>query len=874
MHAVDPAQPAASADTSHPDFVPMSDRSQPPPPVTATLPVAECFDPLAAATAAGVPVVLKAPPGAGKSTGVPPELLRRGVAGSGQLLLIQPRRLAARSVASRLAEQLQTPLGRLVGYHVRFDKRVSAETRLVVMTTGMLLRRLTVDPLLDKVSCVILDEFHERSLEADLALGMLQRIRIGLRPELKLLVMSATLDPAPIVAFLGDAMALTSEGRSFPVDIRYAEEEGRTRVSDRVAALLPTALRETPGDLLVFLPGVGEIKATRRALESMRLPLQDAMTVHELFGNLSPREQDAVLAPSAGRKIVLATNVAETSVTIPGVTGVIDSGLVRTLRFDSRVGLPKLQLEGISQASADQRAGRAGRTAPGCCWRLWSETVQRSRRARDTPEIERADFSTALLTLASWGEQDVFDFPWLTPPRQESVDAARQLLQRLDALDPRDRITPLGRQMIELPLHPRMARMVIAAAAENDLDRASLAAAILTERDPFPSDDADLAPDNSFPCDLLDRVTRLQRFRDGRRPRAGYTEAAEQVLKVADQIKKLAERPHSPADIPLGQTGTEETFKRALLAAYPDRVARRRALGDDRGVMVGGRGVRLHRSSRCRDGELFLCLDVDSAGSEATVRLASSIDPDWLDPRRVRTVDQPLFQVSLQAVVARRRRYFDDLLLNEAPIACPSGGPVADLLFQHARIDWASILPGQDSETARFIERVRFLSAAVPDHALPPLDEAALLAVLQTLCETRTSFGELRAAPWLDHLRGLYDYESLRWLERHAPTELQLPSGSTAKVHYAAGKTPWMEARIQELYGWQETPRIAAGRVRLQMHLLGPNMRPQQITEDLANFWRETYHHVRKELRGRYPKHHWPEDPATATATPRGLKPK
>lgn len=852
----------------------MSDRSQPLTPALANLPVAECFEPLAAATAAGVPVVLKAPPGAGKSTGIPPELLRRGVAGNGQMLLIQPRRLAARSVACRLAERLQTPLGQQVGYHVRFDRQVSAATRLIVMTTGMLLRRLTFDPLLDNVSCVILDEFHERSLEADLALGMLQRIRVGLRPELKLLVMSATLDPTPIVAYLGDAIALTSEGRSFPVNVRYTDTEGRTRLSDRVAAMLPTALRETPGDLLVFLPGVGEIKATRRAIEAMRLPMQNSLAVHELFGNLSARDQDAVLTPSAVRKIVLATNVAETSVTIPGVTGVIDSGLVRMLRFDSRVGLPKLQLEGISQASADQRAGRAGRTAPGCCWRLWSESVQRSRRPRDTPEIERADFSTALLTLASWGEQDVFDFPWLTLPRQESVDAAGELLRRLDALDPQGRITPLGRQMVELPLHPRMARLVIAAAAASDLDRAALAAAILTERDPFPVDDVGPDSDSSLPCDLLDRVTRLQRFREGRRSLVGNTEGARHVLKVASQIVKLAERPHSPAEVPSGHSETDETFKRALLAAYPDRVARRRGSGDDRGVLVGGRGVRLHRSSRCRDGEFFLCLDVDSAGSEATVRLASSVDPAWLDPRRLRIVDQPLFQPSLQAVVARRRRYFDDLLLSEAPIACPTGGAVAELLFQHARTQWASILPGQDSEAARFIERVRFLWAAVPDHPLAPLDEPALLEVLRSLCEERTSFGELRGAPWLDHLRGLYDYESLQWLERHAPTQLKLPSGNTAQVHYAAGKTPWMEARIQELFGWQETPRIAAGRVRLQLHLLGPNMRPQQITEDLASFWRETYSHVRKELRGRYPKHHWPEDPATATATPRGLKPK
>lgn len=838
------------------------------------LPVEECFAPLVGEIAAGRAVVLKAPPGAGKSTGVPPELLRRRAAGTGQILLIQPRRLAARSVASRLAGQLRTPLGDRVGYHVRFDRRFSPQTELLVMTTGMLLRRLTNDPLLDDVSCVIIDEFHERSLEGDLALGMLQRIRTTLRPELRLMVMSATLDPAPIVGFLGDARGLTSEGRSFPVTIRYAGDDSQTPLALRIVATLRDALAATSGDILVFLPGVGEIKTTRRAIESAGV--QGSASVLELYGDLAPGDQDAVLAPSRRRKIVLSTNVAETSVTIPGVTGVIDSGLARVSRFDSQVGLPKLMLEPISQASADQRAGRAGRTSPGCCWRLWSETVHRSRRSHDSAEIDRADFSSALLTLASWGENDIDDFPWLTPPRQESVEGARQLLRRLDAIDPAGRITPLGQKMVELPLHPRLARLVIAAADHGDADRAAIAAAILSERDPFPAgaagvdDDRAPASDSSLPCDLLDKVIRVQRLRDLRRTDAKGNEAAWHTLRVADQIAKLMKEVRGGSS----PEGSVEQFKRALLAAYPDRVARRRGPGDDRGLMIGGRGVRLHRASRCRDGELFLCLDVDSAGTEATVRMASTLDPAWLPPQGLRVVDEPIFQAATRSVVARRRRYFDDLLLGESPIARPTGIDAAELLYRHAATDLASVLPGEGSEANRWIERVRFLNRVAPDHQLAPLDETNLLEILRALCDGRNSFAELRDAPWLDHLRGRYDYDSLRWIDANAPAQLKLPSGNLAKVHYAPDRTPWIEAKIQELFGWPDTPRIAAGRVRLQLHLLGPNYRPEQITEDLANFWKVTYAQVRKDLRGRYPKHHWPEDPTTATATPRGMKPK
>lgn len=837
-------------------------------PTIPSLPVAECFAGITAAISAGVPVVLKAPPGAGKTTGVPPELLRHNVVGDGQVLLTQPRRIAARAAASQLAQLMGTQVGQEVGYHVRFDKQVSARTRLIAMTTGVLLRRMATDPLLDNVSCVILDEFHERSLELDLALGMLHRVRTTLRPELKLLVMSATLDPEPIVAFLGEAQPFTSEGRSYPVEIHYSNAPARAPLGDQVAAVLPDLLRSTAGHVLVFLPGVGEIRSTRRAIQSLRL--SDELLICELFGSMSPRDQDAVLAPSERRKLILATNVAETSITIPGVTAVIDSGLARVLRFDPRIGLPKLQLEPISQASADQRAGRAGRTAPGRCLRLWPEVTHRSRRATDTPEIQRADFSAALLTLAAWGEREVFDFPWLTPPLPEAVDTARDLLRRLGALDHRDHVTRLGQEMLGLPLHPRLSRLVIEAAKVGDQDRAAVAAALLTERSPFADEQPQPVPATRWPCDLLDRVTRLQRYQAGDTAAVASPTAARQVLQVARQIARSVEAPARPA----AQAVPDESFQRALLAAYPDRVARLRPSSQDRGVMVGGRGVKLDRASACRGAAFFLCLDVDSAGTEALVRIASAIDAAWLDERLIRQVDEPFFHPSLQAVVARRRRYYDDLLLHESPIECQPSDAVAELLAQHAAADLTSVLPVKDQEVSRLIARVHFLCDSVPDSQLAPLDDGALREVLRSLCQSRTSFAELRTAPWLDYLKAYYDYETLQWIDKQAPSRITLPSGNSALIHYAAGKPPWIEVRIQELFGWTQTPRIAAGRVPLQLHLLGPNHRPQQITDDLENFWKETYTVVRKELRRRYPKHHWPEDPFTATATPRGLKPK
>ena len=833
-----------------------------------TLPISECLEELISVLAQAQPVVLQAPPGAGKTTGIPPALLNSNATGDGKTLLIQPRRIAARAAAHRLAAAMDSRVGDTVGYHVRFDKRYGKDTRLISMTTGMLLRRMQSDPFLEDVSCVVLDEFHERSLEIDLALGMLQRIRTSLRPELRLLVMSATLSPEPIAQFLGDAHTMISKGRSFPVDIRYSKQISQEPVEQKIVHTLPKVLEQTTGHVLVFLPGIGEINRTQRAISSCSW--SEDFQIHRLYGDLPAKDQDDILRTSKKRRVILSTNVAETSLTIPGVTGVIDSGLVRTMQVDSQIGLPKLQLESISQASAEQRAGRAGRTSPGLCYRLWPLAVHRSRPSKDAPEITRCDFANALLMLSVWGEREVFDFPWLTPPTTSSVSNAQNLLKQLSAIDSEGRITEQGRHMASLPIHPRLARFMLEAEKFEIVEEAAIAVALLTERDPLrgiPSQSTMI-----HDCDLSDKVERIKTiFKDQRSPHR-HLPSIKNTKRIAEQIQKATRQHADTPSMKKSPPVIEHPLQRALLSAFPDRVARRRDDDPRKGVMVGGRGVRQSKRSAAIQGELFLCLEIDSQGKEASVHLASSLQRDWLDPNLLRENDEPFFNTDLSAVVARRRTYFQDLLLSETPIGCQSNEEAAAILVKHARQNLELCFP-QSKTTNQFIQRVRFLSQNMPELEIPDLDSQSIDEALVELCKTRTSFAELTKAPWLDHLRCRYQYDQMRLIDLHAPVAMKVPSGNEHTISYEQGKPPRMEVRIQELFGWQQTPRVAT-RVPIQLHLLGPNHRPQQITNDLANFWSETYLHVRKELRRRYPKHHWPEDPLNATPTRNGLKPK
>jgi len=831
----------------------------------ASLPVDSVLDALVAALRERGAAVLRAPTGAGKTTRVPPALVRAGL---GPVVMLEPRRLAARAAARRMAQETGTEVGERVGYHVRFDRRVGPRTEIAVVTEGILLRRLQADPFLEGVRCVAFDEFHERSIDADLALALVQRVRREVRADLAVVVMSATLDPEPIAAFLGGAPAIECAGRAFPIDVEHLPARPREPLEESVARGLERALERTRGDVLVFLPGVGEI---RRVRERLRV---DAELV-ELYGDLPAERQDAALGPGRSthggtrRRIVLATNVAETSVTVEGVEAVVDSGLVRRVRYDPRVGLDRLALERVSRASAAQRAGRAGRTGPGLCVRLWSELDERSLAELEEPEVRRVDLAGPVLQLLAFGEPDPARFPWFEAPRAESLDGALALLARLGALDrgvaaDRATLTPLGRELARLPLHPRLARLVHEGASLGATARAALAAALISERDPFARTRPDSPPD-ATDSDVLARVLALEdSARTGAAPRAGWNaSAARFVVRAARDIERAAR------EIGLGPAApvaADEALLRALFAAFPDRLARRRRAGEPGAVMAGGKGVRLARESGVTEAELFVCVDVDDRAGEALVRLASAVEREWLDPARMRAELETSFDAERRRVVARKRLVYEGLVLDESEAPATELAEVARVLAAAARADLARALGLERPEVAAFLARVRSLREWRPDLGLPAFGEDELAALLPRLVPGCRSFDDLARAPLLDVLRATLGHERLRAVEELAPERLAVPSGSRIRLTYEAGRPPVLAARIQELFGLRATPRVAGGRVPVLVHLLAPSGRPQQVTADLESFWRSTYPLVRKELRARYPKHAWPEDPWTAQA--------
>ncbi len=824
--------------------------------------------------------VVRAPTGAGKTTRVPPALLDAGLAGSGRIVMLEPRRLAARAAARRMAAERGGRLGDEIGYQVRFDRQYSAQTRILVVTPGILLRMLHDDPFLESVSLILFDEFHERGLESDLALGMVRLVQQTVRPELRAVAMSATLAAEAVAAYLGSCPVIATEGRLFPVDIRYEPRSEHRPWPAVVAQAVERLLTETPGDLLVFLPGVQEIRQTARQL-APRAEASD-LAVLPLYGDLPAEQQDAALLPQPRRKVVLATNVAETSVTVEGVTGVVDTGLARTLVFDPGVGLDRLKLTPISRASAEQRAGRAGRTQPGVCVRLWSASAHRARPEQTEPEIRRVDLAGAVLQLLCWGEADVLKFPWLDPPPAATVASAEALLRRLDAVDDQG-VTALGRALARLPVHPRLGRLLIEGQRWGVPERVALAAALLAERDPFTRSverPGTGARGPAAPSDLLERVTALEEFeQDGRTDShvgALNRGAARFVLHARDQLARTLRQEvrklRLPAVPPAAQYSVLSTqysdsgVLRALFAAFPDRLARRREPGSPRGVMVGGRGVQLAPSSAVREAELFVCIDVDAGQAETLVRQASAVERAWLPPDKVSTAVEVFFDPSTERVSARRRVRFDDLLLEEAVANLPDDSQTATVLAEAAATHLERVLPPADSPAGQYRTRARCLRAWMPELDLPALDEADLREALTWLCAGRRSFAELRNANWLLALQGRLTHAQRQAVEREAPERLEVPSGSRIALRYEEGRPPVLAVRIQEVFGLGDTPRLAAGRVPVLLHLLAPNYRPQQVTEDLASFWANTYPQVRKELRARYPKHAWPEDPWTALA--------
>ncbi len=833
------------------------------------LPIDEHLPTIVRALAREHAAVLTAPPGAGKTTRVPPALLG---AIEGRIVMLEPRRVAVRAAARRMAHEGGWQLGREVGYQVRFDRVACAETRILVVTEGVGVRMLHDDPLLEGVGALLLDEFHERSMVADLALAMARHVQQQVRPDLAIGAMSATLDPAPVAAFLGGCPVIDAPGRSHPVGLCYLAPPDRDPLPRAVARGVRQALDQGPGDLLVFLPGVGEIRRTAEELAATA-DARDLVLV-PLYGDLPPDQQDAALKPASRRKVILATNVAETSITVEGVGTVVDSGYARVLRHDPAVGLDRLELARIGRASADQRAGRAGRTGPGSCLRLWREEETAHLPPAELPEIQRVDLAGPALTLLAWGE-DPAAFGWFEAPDGEALGRALELLTMLGALDD-GTLTPLGRRMARLPLHPRLARLVVEGHALGHGRDACLLAAMLSERSVLRRREfGDEGPRTRSGSDPLDRLAAVMHVANPDVPSPyGRSEVLEgiarRVLQVGRQLVDLTRRLPAPDR---RQDDPDEALSRTLLVAYPDRVARRREPGSPRAVMVGGRGVRLARESAVLDAELFVCVEL-SAGrrgdrAEALVRQASEVDEAWL-PAHLFTDDVVVrFDPDSGRAGAREQRRYADVVLADRPCQAPDPALVAEALAVAAAADPPRALDLEDREVREFLSRLAFLATHQPQLGLPDPDVLLKEQAIPALAAGRSTFAELRRAPLLATLKGLMPHHQLVALDREAPERLQVPSGSRIRLAYSADAPPVLAARIQELFGLADTPRVAGGAVPVMVHLLAPNMRPQQVTQDLRSFWDTTYPEVRKELRARYPKHDWPEDPWTAKASKR-----
>lgn len=785
--------------------------------------------------------------------------------------MLEPRRVAARAAARRIAFERGGRVGGEVGYAVRFDQQIGPDTRIKIVTDGVLLRMLQDDPFLEQASVVIFDEFHERGLNADLALAMVRRVQQTVRPELKIVAMSATLDVGPVAAFLGGCPVVEGAGRQFPVELRYQPHEDPRPLHEKAAEAVGRLLDSVDGDVLVFLPGIGEIRRTAELLTG--LAERQNLAVMELYGDLPAEQQDAVLNPIDRRKVVLATNVAESSITIEGITAVVDTGLARVLRYEPAVGLDRLMLTKISRASADQRAGRAGRTRPGMCLRLWTERDHLARPESDEPEVRRVDLAGPVLELLRWGEPNLAQFPWFECPSADSLAQAESLLTRLGAVAA-GRVTELGRAIARMPAHPRIGRLLVEGIRLDVPARAALVGALLSERDPFlrerpPRMRTGIAATvRRSSSDMLDRVLALEDFeRSGRSDSAVgriNVGAARYTLRVRDQLMKAGREAALNHERRPGPMAGDEALLRCIFAAFPDRLARRREPGSRGAVIAGGRGVRLADSSAVTDAELFVCVDAEADRSESLVRIASAVDRDWLPAERLSSRDEFRFDLAAERVVSLRQTAWDDLILGEVPIQLPPGEHVAASLAAAAANDLSRVIPHDDADFDNFLARIRCLGDWMPQLDLPTLDDDQFREILPELCRGRRSFAELRKAPWVDFLKGKLTFAQLQALDREAPERILVPSGSRIALRYEPGRPPVLAVRIQELFGLAETPRVAGGRVPVLLHLLAPNMRPQQVTDDLQSFWSNTYPKIRNELRRRYPKHAWPDDPRTA----------
>jgi ATP-dependent helicase HrpB len=812
------------------------------------LPIDAVLDDLAHTLERNNAAVLVAPPGAGKTTRVPLALLDAPWARGKKIIVLEPRRIAARASAERMAKTLDERAGETVGYRVRFGSKISRATRIEVVTEGIFSRQILHDPELDGVAAVLFDEFHERSLDADLGLALARDAQTGLREDLRLLVMSATLDGARVARLLGDAPVVESEGRAFPVETRYLSRKVDVPLERQMADSIAIALRADPGSVLAFLPGAAEIRRTQNFLAER---VQDASTeIVPLFGALDASVQDRAIAPApkGSRKVVLATSIAETSLTIEGVRIVVDSGLARVPRYEPDIGLTRLETVRASRAAVDQRRGRAGRIEPGICYRLWDEPQTASLAAYTQPEILSADLSSLVLDLAQWGVSDPATLAFLDPPPAPALKEAKSLLEELGALDADGRITAEGKRLRALALPPRLARMIVDSDAFGAGERAAEIAAILTER--------------GLGGDSVDLDYRLDQFRRDRSQRA--SSARDLARRWASQVASS-----SAKDAELS-TGVMLAF------AFPDRVAKNRGNGSF--VLANGRGAAVEQTSSLARAPYIAIGELTGTAAAGRILLAAPITQEEIEAKfadHIEATDEISFDRGALALRARRKKTLHAITLSEATLALSPSAETARIFADGLIAAGLDKLPWSKS-AKQWRDRVMFLRKAEGE-GWPDLSDDGLIASaadwLVPALYDKTSLKEFFAGDMSEALLTLLPWELRARLEREAPTHFEAPTGTMLAIDYEAEQGPTIAVRLQELFGLNTHPSIAKGKVPLVLELLSPAQRPVQVTRDLPGFWRGSYAAVRSDLRGRYPRHPWPEDPASAIPT-RRVKPR
>jgi len=817
-------------------------------------------------------IILHAPPGAGKTTRVPLALLDVFLPEMGRIVMLEPRRIAAVSTARWMARSLNEQVGKTVGYSIRFDTKRSEKTRIEVVTEGILTRRIQSDPCLEGTAMVIFDEFHERSIHADLALALCLDVRKQLRQDLKILVMSATLDYGPISALLGNAPVIASSGKIFPVEERYLEERPG-HISLRMTAAIKTALNETNGDILAFLPGAGEIRACAKELQEPLNIQEGRISLHPLYGDLPFEEQERAIMPSRDRrKIVLATNIAETSLTIEGVHVVIDSGLTRMLRYDPSTGMNRLVTVPVSQASAEQRKGRAGRLGPGVCYRLYHKHDLQGMRPFTLPEMLASDLSSLALELAAWGVKDPSTLSWLDAPPAAAWDSGVRLLKDLGGLDRSGSITSLGRAMARLPLHPRLSRLMMRAQELGCVQCGADLAAILTERDLLRKRAEDRVIKDP---DVSERLDLLRAWRAGK----GAAESADPsalraVERTAAQLMRLM--PGVSGTAPR-DTVDPEKIARLLLCAYPDRLCKRREEGNRTYVLVGGRGVRLSPDSHLVSNACLIAITVDAGEkAEGFIHVAASVTEELVRSEckacidTVRSVEWDRKEGRIIAATVER---LGALLLSQRPFT-PTNEEAAPIVCEAIRTTGGILLFSKEARQMQ--ARAGLMKRAFPEETWPDLSDEQLLSkpeewLLPWLGGIRSAEG-ISKLNVLPALKARLSREQARLLDERAPVSIVVPGGHSVALDYTSGNIPVLAVKLQEMFGLADTPMIAGNRVKILLHLLSPARRPVQITQDLKGFWNTAYQQVKKDLKGRYPKHPWPDDPWNAAPTGRTKK--